>query len=60
MYACEPPSVPDDATPCVCPGCGVLEPVLTLLTTWFGYYRCLSCGLIWSEARPGAPPAEGL
>ena len=38
-----------------CPACGAPEPVLTLMTTWFRYYRCLSCGLIWSVARPGAP-----
>ena len=47
-------------TPDVCPACSSPDPVLTLMTTWFRYYRCYACGLIWSVARPGAPPAEGV
>jgi hypothetical protein len=60
MHAIQRPSLGDnpDSGLCPCPACGAPEPVLTLLTTWFRYYRCLACGLIWSVARPGAPPVE--
>jgi hypothetical protein len=58
MQITRPLPASDESTSVVCLGCGAPDPELTLMTTWFRYYRCLVCGLIWSLARPGAPPLE--
>jgi hypothetical protein len=58
MQEIQRPPRDDEAASDVCPQCASPDPLLTLMTTWFRYYRCLYCGLVWSVARPGAPAGD--